>query len=150
MIKIAEFIHTFCAQEELPALDKTAVAKVMEYSSRLADNQEKLSTRFNDLSQIVAEAATWAKMDKSKIVSGEYVDKALQERIERIKKYDSRYLEMIKDNTLLINTKFFFPSTENPEVLLKKYEFVIYSFSTAATVSCNGITLGTLFLGGEI
>lgn len=104
MIKIAEFIHTFCEQEELPALDKTAVAKVMEYSSRLADNQEKLSTRFNDLSQIVAEAATWAKMDKAKIVTGDYIDKALQERIERIKKYDSRYLEMIKDNTLLINT----------------------------------------------
>ena len=104
MIKIAEFIHTFCEQEELPPLDRTAVAKVMEYSSRLADDQEKLSTRFNDLSQIVAEAATWAKMDKSKIVTGDYIDKALQERVERIKKYDSRYLEMIKDNTLLINT----------------------------------------------
>lgn len=104
MVKIAEFIHTFCEQEELPPLDRTAVAKVMEYSSRLADDQEKLSTRFNDLSQIVAEAATWAKMDKVKIVTGEYIDKALQERVERIKKYDTRYLEMIKDNTLLINT----------------------------------------------
>ena len=104
MVKIAEFIHSFCEQEELPPLDRSAVAKVMEYSSRLADNQEKLSTRFNDLSQIVAEAATWAKMDKVKIVSGDYIDKALQERVERIKKYDTRYLEMIKDNTLLINT----------------------------------------------
>ena len=104
MVKIAEFIHSFCEQEDLPPLDRTAVAKVMEYSSRLADNQEKLSTRFNDLSQIVAEAATWAKMDKVKVVSGDYIDKALQERVERIKKYDTRYLEMIKDNTLLINT----------------------------------------------
>ncbi len=104
MVKIAEFIHTFCEQEDLPPLDKTAVAKVMEYSSRLADNQEKLSTRFNDLSQIVAEAATWTKMDKEKVVTGDYIDKALQERVERIKKYDTRYLEMIKDNTLLINT----------------------------------------------
>ena len=104
MVKIAEFIHTFCEQEELPPLDRTAVAKVMEYSSRLADNQEKLSTRFNDLSQIVAEAATWATMDKEKVVTAEYVDKALKERVERIKKYDTRYLEMIKDNTLLINT----------------------------------------------
>ena len=42
---------------------------------------------------------------KEKVVTEEFVDKALSERIKRIKKYDSRYLEMIKDNTLLINTK---------------------------------------------
>ena len=104
MIKIARFIKGFCEQEELPPLDKTAIAKIMEYSCRLADDKEKLSTRFNDLSQIVGEAATWAKMAKSKIVTGEFVDTALRERIERIKKYDTRYLEMIKENTLLINT----------------------------------------------
>ena len=104
MIKIARFIRGFCEQEELPPLDKTAVAKVMEYSSRLADDKEKLSTRFNDLAQIIGEAATWAKMAKAKIVTGDYVDKALAERIDRVKKYDSRYLEMIKENTLLIST----------------------------------------------
>ncbi|MBE5806253.1 MAG: ATP-dependent protease [Clostridiales bacterium] len=104
MIKIARFIHSFCEQEELPHLDKNAIAKIMQYSSRLADDKEKLSTRFNDLSQIVGEAGTWAKMAKSKVVTAKFVDKALQERIERIKKYDSRYIEMIKDNTLLINT----------------------------------------------
>ena len=104
MNKIASFIHGFCEKEDLLPLDRTAVAKVMQFSSRLADDQEKLSTRFNDLSQIIGEAATWAKMDKAKVVTGEYIDKALQERVERIKKYDSRYLEMIKDNTLLINT----------------------------------------------
>ena len=104
MNKIASFIHGFCEKEDLLPLDRTAVAKVMQFSSRLADDKEKLSTRFNDLSQIIGEAATWAKMDKVKVVTGEYIDKALQERVERIKKYDSRYLEMIKDNTLLINT----------------------------------------------
>ena len=104
MIKLARFIHGFCEQEELPHLDPTAVAKIMEYSSRLADNQEKLSTRFNDLSQIIGEAATWAKMNKSKIVTAEFVNMALAERSNRMKKYDSRYMEMIKENTLLIDT----------------------------------------------
>ncbi len=104
MNKIARFIHSFCEQEELLPLDRTAVAKVMQFSSRLANDKEKLSTRFNDLSEIIGEASTWAKMDKLKTITGEYIDKALQERVERIKKYDSHYLEMIKDNTLLINT----------------------------------------------
>lgn len=104
MNKIAKFIHGFCEQEELPPLDASAVAKIMEYSSRLADNQDKLSTRFNDLSQIIAEASTWATMNKSKVVTSEFVDLALSERIARVKKYDSMYVEMIKENTLLIDT----------------------------------------------
>ena len=104
MNKLARFIHGFCEQEQLPHLDSSAVAKIMEYSSRLADNQDKLSTRFNDLAQIIGEAATWAKMKKSKIVTAEFVDMALSERANRIKKYDSMYTEMIKENTLLIDT----------------------------------------------
>lgn len=104
MNKLARFIHGFCEQEQLPHLDPSAVAKIMEYSSRLADNQDKLSTRFNDLAQIIGEAATWAKMKKSKIVTAEFVDMALSERANRIKKYDSMYTEMIKENTLLIDT----------------------------------------------
>lgn len=104
MNKLARFIHGFCEQEQLPHLDPSAVAKIMEYSSRLADNQDKLSTRFNDLAQIIGEAATWAKMKKSKIVTAEFVNMALSERANRIKKYDSMYTEMIKENTLLIDT----------------------------------------------
>ncbi len=103
--KLARFVHTFCEQEELPPLDKSAMARVVEYASRLAGEKEKLSTRFTEIAQVVGEAGTWAKLSKSKIVTEEYVDKALNERIDRIKKYDEKYIEMIKDNTLLINTK---------------------------------------------
>ena len=103
--KLARFVHTFCEQEELPPLDKSAMARVVEYASRLAGEKGKLSTRFTEIAQVVGEAGTWAKLSKSKIVTEEYVDKALNERIDRIKKYDEKYIEMIKDNTLLINTK---------------------------------------------
>ncbi len=103
--KLAQFVHTFCKQEELPQLDKSAMARIVEFSSKLAGDKDKLSTRFTELGQVVGEAGTWAKLAKTKIVTAEFVDKALAERVERIKKYDEKYLEMIKDNTLLINTK---------------------------------------------
>ena len=105
MNKLARFIHGFCVQEELPHLEKQAVAKVIEYSSKISGEKEKISTRYTDIAQVVGEAATWAKMDKKKIVTSEYIDKALKERIERVKKYDAKYMEMIKENTLLIDTK---------------------------------------------
>ncbi len=102
--KLARFVHGFCEQEELPHLDKYAMAKIIEYSSRIAGDNDKLSTRFNDLAQIIGEAGTWARLAKSKIVTEEFINKALKERIERVKKYDAKYLEMIKDNSLLITT----------------------------------------------
>ncbi len=104
MDKLARFVHGFCEQEELPHLDKGAVAKIVEYSSKLSGEQDKLSTRFTEIAQVVGEAATWAQMDKKKLVTADYIDLALKERIERVKKYDSKYMEMIKENTLLIDT----------------------------------------------
>ncbi|MBQ3413943.1 MAG: AAA family ATPase [Clostridia bacterium] len=102
--KLARFVHGFCEQEELPPLDKYAMARIVEYSSRIAGSNDKLSTRFNDLAQIIGEAATWAQMGKSKIVTQEFVTKALEQRIDRVKKYDAKYIEMIKENSLLIST----------------------------------------------
>ena len=102
--KLARFVHGFCSQEELPPLDKYAMARIVEYASKLAGDKSKLSTRFNELAQIIGEAATWAKMSKSKIVTEEFINKALVERINRVKKYDTRYLDMIKEHSILINT----------------------------------------------
>lgn len=102
--KLARFIHSFCEQEDLPHLDKSAMARIIEYTSRLAGDNKKLSTRFNDISQVVAEAGTWAHLAKSKVVTKEFVDKALAERVDRVKKYDAKYIEMIKNNSLLIDT----------------------------------------------
>ena len=102
--KLAQFVHSFCEQEELPPLDRSAMASVVEYASRVAGDNNKISTRFTELAQVVGEAGTWAKLAKAKVVTSDFVKKALEERVERIKKYDEKYLEMIKENTLLINT----------------------------------------------
>ena len=102
--KLARFVHTFCEQEELPPLDRSAMARIVEYASRIAGDKDKLSNRFTELTEIIGEAGTWAKLSRAKVVTEDYINKALEERIERIKKYDTKYMEMIKENTLLINT----------------------------------------------
>ena len=137
MNKLARFIHGFCEQEELPPLDRTAVAKVVEYASKLADDKAKLSTRFNDLSQIVGEAATWARMDKKKIVTAEYVNKALAQRAERVKKYDAKYMEMIEKNTLLISTKGFVTGQINGLTVMTIGD---YTFGKPVKITANTYT----------
>ena len=135
--KLARFIAGYCMQEELPPLTKEAVAKVVEYASKVADNQEKLSTRFNDLAQIIGEAATWARIGRSKLVTAEYVDKALKERVNRVKKYDSRYMEMIKENTLLIDTDGFVTGQINGLTVMNVGE---YSFGKPVKITANTYT----------
>lgn len=137
MNKLARFISGYCQQEQLPPLTREAVAKVMEYASKLADNQEKLSTRFNDLAQVIGEAATWARMGHSKTVTSEYIDKALKERVERVKKYDSRYMEMIKENTLLIDTSGFVTGQINGLTIMSIGD---YSFGKPVKITANTYT----------
>ena len=64
--KLAQIIHGFCEHEGLPHLDKEAMAKLVEYGSKLAGSHSKVSTRFDDLIQIVGEAATWVKISRLK------------------------------------------------------------------------------------
>lgn len=102
---LAGFVHGFTSDEDLLPLDKNAVARLAEYSSRLADSKEKLSTQFGELSQVIVEAATWAKIDHNKIITRKYIEKALKERSNRVKKYDEKFTEMIKNRVLLIDTQ---------------------------------------------
>ncbi len=102
--KLAKVVAGYCAKEELPPLDAAAMAKIIEFASRLSNNQDKLSTRFGEITQMVGEAGTWAKLEKSKVVTAEIIEKALAEREERLQKYNGKYMEMIQDKTLLIDT----------------------------------------------
>ena len=135
--KLASIVHGFCEHEELPPLDKTAMARLVEYASKLAGSHKKLSTRFDDLIQIVGEAATWAKISKSKIVTADFVDKALSERIDRVKKFDSKYVEMIKDNSLLITTSGYEVGTLNGLTVMTIGD---YSFGKPAKITVNTYT----------
>lgn len=105
--RLSKFVRSFCTQENLLDLDKEAMAKIVEVTSKMSGDKEKLSTQFSEIGEIVGEASVWAKKDKQKIISKKYIQKALDERIERIKKYDTRYLQMIKEDALLIDTEGF-------------------------------------------
>ena len=135
--KLSQIIHGFCEHEELPQLDKGAMARLVEYASKLAGSHSKVSTRFDDLMQIVGEAATWARISRSKVVTSKFMDKALAERVERVKKYDEKYLEMIKENTLLIDTSGYKVGQLNGLTVLTVGD---YSFGKPAKITVNTYT----------
>jgi len=105
ILKLAKFVNSYSEKENCLPLDKGAMAKVVEYASSLADDKQKLSTHFSDIGEIVSEASTWTKLSRKKIVTPDFIDKALKKRIERVKKYDQKFSELIEENALLIDTE---------------------------------------------
>ncbi len=135
--KLARIIHGFCDKSGLPHLDRSAMAKLVEYSSKVAGSHDKISTRFDDMIEIVGEAATWATLEKSKIVTAKYMDMALHERINRVKKYDSKYLEMIKNQSILIDTSGAKVGTLNGLTVMTIGD---YTFGKPAKITVNTYT----------
>ncbi len=135
--KLARIIHGFCENDNLPHLDKGAMARLVEYSSKLAGSHSKISTRFDDLIEIVGEAATWAKLSRSKVVTKQFIDKALDEQINRVKKYDTKYMEMIKNHSLLIDTEGFKVGTLNGLTVMTVGD---YTFGKPAKITVNTYT----------
>ena len=134
MNKLARVVEGFCQTEELPPLDRTGMAKVIEFASRLANHQTKLSTRFSEITQIVGEAATLAKLNKEKIITGKIVDAALEQRNERVQKYNERYIEMINNHTLLITTSGFEVGQINGLTVMNIGD---YAFGLPARITAN-------------
>ncbi|NIO72580.1 MAG: AAA family ATPase, partial [Anaerolineae bacterium] len=81
--KYALFVHARCREENLRHFDNEAVAKVIEYSSRLVEDQEKLTTRFAHVADIAREASYWACREGHDLVTAADVQKAIEERVYR-------------------------------------------------------------------
>ncbi|MDI3481963.1 MAG: hypothetical protein PWQ97_1618, partial [Tepidanaerobacteraceae bacterium] len=94
--RYAAFICHICQNEGLIHFDPTGVARVVDYSSRLAEDKKKLSTRFNEIVEVLYEAAAWAAIDGKSSVTGEYVDKAIEEKIYRSNRVEEKLFSMIE------------------------------------------------------
>ena len=134
MLRLAKFVHSFCEKEDCLPLDKSAMAKVVEYASRLSDDKEKISTHFNEIGEIVSEASTWAKISKKKLITADFIDTTLKQRIERVKKYDEKYSELIEEKTLLIDTDGFKVGEINGLTVMTIGD---YTFGKPAKITAN-------------
>jgi len=98
-----QFVSSVCEQEKLKEFDKTAVARIIEFSSRLADHQQKLSTRFNETIEVVYEASAWAEMENSQVVTSCHVEKAIEEKINRVNLFEEKIQESMINGQILID-----------------------------------------------
>jgi predicted ATP-dependent protease len=97
------FVSHLCENENLRHLDSAALARIVEHGSRLADDQEKLSTRFGEISDVVREANYYAQLENYDQVRVEHIRKAIDEHFDRSSLYQGRIIEMIERGVIKID-----------------------------------------------
>ncbi len=101
----AQFVATHCRDEELLPFDPTGVARMVEYSARLIEDQNRFSSRFIDLADIIREASYYATTQGRTCVEKGHVDLALEAKVYRSNKMEERLQEFIEEDTLLVDTE---------------------------------------------
>jgi len=101
----AEMIATHVENEDLRPFDASAVSRVMARSSRLAEDQEKLSTRTEKIKDLLREADYWAGEADHDTVLGEDVQQAIDAHRRRNGRIEDKMQEYIERETILIDTK---------------------------------------------
>ena len=97
-------VGMLCEHERLCNLDRTAVAKIIEHGSRLAEHQEKLSTKFSQVADVLREASYWASQEGSDRVSAAHVRRSLEERRRRHNLLEERLQELMREGTIRVET----------------------------------------------
>ncbi len=112
----ALFVRTICEEHGLRPFDRGAVARVIEHSSRMVEHQDKLSTRFGEIADLMHEASFWATRRDGQpaarepddaandVVTAVDVNRAIHEKVFRNNLIEKRIQEMITEDTLHIDT----------------------------------------------
>ncbi len=92
----ARFIATICRHEKLLPLDRVAVARMVEYASRIAEDNEKLTTHMSTLSDLLVEADYLARQRSGvDIITREDIEHALKLQERRANRLAERLHEEV-------------------------------------------------------
>ena len=102
--KLVQFIAHVCKKHSLLPLNKSGVKEIIEFSSKCAGNQNKLTAVMQDVSDLLVEANYVATTNKKKVITNEEVKKALESKTKRFSKYNEALNKMIRQGDIIIST----------------------------------------------
>ncbi|TNE64632.1 MAG: ATP-binding protein [Bacteroidetes bacterium] len=97
------FIQHVCREEKLLLPDQAGMARLLEYSHRKAEDQDKLSIRFGAIIDLVKEADQYAREDKAKAIGQVHMQRAVSEQLHRSDLWQEKVQEMLEKEILFID-----------------------------------------------
>ncbi len=104
MHEYALFVATLCRDKQLLHFDRAGVACLLEYTARMVDDQQKLSSRFMEIADFVREASFWAERDGHEVITCSDVRRAAEEQLYRVNRIEERMQELFDDGTIMVDT----------------------------------------------
>jgi lon-related putative ATP-dependent protease len=102
--KYLSFIANVCQEEMFLPCSRGAVAKIIDYSSRLAGHKDKLSAQLSVAIDMLREANFRAVMKNGDMILPEDISEAFEQKCYRSNTYEKKIHELIQENTILIDT----------------------------------------------
>lgn len=101
--------HSFVAQvariarqEALPPFTADAVAQLLEFAARTVGDRRKLPSQYDDLGDVMREAAFWTrKAGRAEVVAAD-VQQAVDQRRFRLDRIAAKMQELVRDGVLLV------------------------------------------------
>ncbi len=100
----ARLLATLQREQELLPLHPAAVARVVEYAARLADDKERLSLEQDRINRLMLEADHWARQRGSEFLEREDIEEALGRERSRRSQLQERMGEHILRDIKLVTT----------------------------------------------
>ena len=131
-VEYAKLIGSLSKKKQLRSLNRQAVARVIEYASRMADDAGKLTAHISSIGDLLREADYWARVSNSKQIGKNHIDQAIEAQIYRSDRIKKAMLEEIDKGTILMDVKGERVGQFNGLVV---YDFSRYSFGKPARIT---------------
>ncbi|MDR2175981.1 MAG: AAA family ATPase [Synergistaceae bacterium] len=103
--EMASFVTDVVRGEKLMPFGADAVAEVLDWASRAADDQELLSVEVGRIRELIVESHAWARTDGKKMVEREHVRKAVRHRKYRANLYQEKLERAFRTGLVRVDTE---------------------------------------------
>lgn len=100
----AQFVARRVRADGLLPFDRSAVARVVEVGARQVEDQQKLSTRFAGVVEVIHEASYWATRSNRQVVTAADVNRAVEESRYRVGHLQEQLSRQILEGVINVAT----------------------------------------------
>ncbi len=105
ILECSKMIARYCNEHHMKHLDKSGVARVLEYSVELTEDRDKLTLELGTITDLLRESNYFAGIESSEVIQRKHVDEAIKKRIYRSNLIEERVMEVMEKDIIWVETK---------------------------------------------
>jgi ATP-dependent Lon protease len=103
ILAFTRFVRRKTDEDRLRPFHRSAVAALIEQAVRMTGRQEKISTSFPAITDLLREADYFAGLENAEVVQEQHVDRSIEAKVHRSNRIEEHIQEMIDRGTLMID-----------------------------------------------